>query len=152
MILIWRHNKSNTYLLKIMYKRSTATLFLFQSHIGLLKLNTDANSRGVKLTCTWSDKLFSYYWLGWLLTVCSYHVTYVFQSESTLYSSLNVKGTPYSKQARNLKFKWLQRVSRTHNHSIRKRTLNHLTKLAKWLSCVVSTYLYDAFRASFRQL
>ena len=25
------------------------------------------------------------------LTVCSYHVTYVFQSESTLYSCLNVK-------------------------------------------------------------
>ena len=26
-----------------------------------------------------------------ILTVCSYHVTYVFQSESTLYSCLNVK-------------------------------------------------------------
>ena len=25
------------------------------------------------------------------LTVCSYHVTYAFQSESTLYSCLNVK-------------------------------------------------------------
>ena len=31
---------------------------------------------------------------------------------------------------------------RTHNHFIRKRTLNHLAKLAKRLSCVVSTYLY----------
>ena len=31
---------------------------------------------------------------------------------------------------------------RTHNHLIRKRTLNHLAKLAKRLSCVVSTYLY----------
>ena len=31
---------------------------------------------------------------------------------------------------------------RIHNHLARKRTLNHL---AKWLSCVVSTYPYDAF-------
>ena len=31
---------------------------------------------------------------------------------------------------------------RSHNHLIRKRTLNHLAKLAKRLSCVVSTYLY----------
>ena len=34
---------------------------------------------------------------------------------------------------------------RTHNLLVRKRTLNHLAKLAKWLSCVVSTYLYGAF-------
>ena len=37
------------------------------------------------------------------LTVCSYHVTYTFQYESTLYSC--------SKQARYLKFKWLQQDS-----------------------------------------
>ena len=29
--------------------------------------------------------------------------------------------------------------------TICKRTLNHLAKLTKWLSCVVSTYLYSAF-------
>ena len=34
---------------------------------------------------------------------------------------------------------------RIPNHLIRKRTLNHLVKLAEWLSCVVSTYLYGAF-------
>ena len=34
---------------------------------------------------------------------------------------------------------------RTHNHLVCKQTLNHLAKLAKWLSCVVSTYLYGAF-------
>ena len=34
---------------------------------------------------------------------------------------------------------------RTRNHGVRKQTLNHLAKLAKWLSCVVSTYLYGAF-------
>ena len=35
--------------------------------------------------------------------------------------------------------------TRTHNYLVRKRTLNHLAKLVKWLGCVVSTYLYDAF-------
>ena len=34
---------------------------------------------------------------------------------------------------------------RTHNHLVRKRTLNHLAPLAKWLSSVVSTYVYSAF-------
>ena len=38
---------------------------------------------------------------------------------------------------------------RTHNHLVRKRTLNHLAKLVKWLSCVVSTYLYGAFDCMF---
>ena len=33
----------------------------------------------------------------------------------------------------------------TYNHVFLKQTLNHLAELAKWLSCVVSTYLYDAF-------
>ena len=39
--------------------------------------------------------------------------------------------------------------TRTHNHLVYKRTLNHLAKLAKWLSCVVSTYLYSAFDCMF---
>ena len=34
---------------------------------------------------------------------------------------------------------------RIHNHLVRKWTLNHLSKLIKWLSCVVSTYPYNAF-------
>ena len=34
---------------------------------------------------------------------------------------------------------------RAHYHLVRKRTPNHLTKQAKWLSCIVSTYLYGAF-------
>ena len=78
------------------------------------------------------------------LTVCYYHVTYEFQSVSTLY------GLP--------ECQWLLVWSRhhiwsssdsnkiqTHNHLVCKQTLNHFTKLAKWLSCVVSTYLYGAF-------
>ena len=39
--------------------------------------------------------------------------------------------------------------ARTHNYLVHKRTLNHLAKLAKWLSCVVSTYLYRAFNCIF---
>ena len=78
------------------------------------------------------------------LTICYYHVTYVFQSESSLYSCLNVKEL----LARNRRDIWSLSNSngiRTHNHLVRKRTLNHLAKLAKWLSCVVIIYLYGAF-------
>ena len=78
------------------------------------------------------------------LTVCHYHVMHSFQSESTLYSCLNVKEF----LARNRPNIWSLTDSnriRTNNHLVRKRTLNHLAKLSKWLSCVVSTYLYHAF-------
>ena len=82
------------------------------------------------------------------LIVCFYHVMYEFESESTLYSCLNVKEL----LARSRRHIW--RLSdcngtRTHNHLLRKRTLNHLAKLAKWLSCVVSTYLYVPFDCMF---
>ena len=39
--------------------------------------------------------------------------------------------------------------ARTNNHLVCKRTHNHLAELAKWLSCVVSTYLYRAFDCMF---
>ena len=35
--------------------------------------------------------------------------------------------------------------TQTHNDLADKRTLNHLAKLAKWFSRVVSTYPYGAF-------
>ena len=35
--------------------------------------------------------------------------------------------------------------TRTHNHLVHKGTLNHLVKPTKWLSCVVSSYMYGAF-------
>ena len=35
------------------------------------------------------------------------------------------------------------------NHLVLKRTLNHLAKLTKRLSCVLSTYLYGAFNCMF---
>ena len=78
------------------------------------------------------------------MTVCSYHVTYTFQSEPTLYICLNVKEI----LARNRRNIWSLsdwNGTRTYNHLVPKRILNHLAKLAKWLSCVVSTYLYGAF-------
>ena len=63
------------------------------------------------------------------MTVCSYHVTYTFQSESTLYSCLNVKEL----LARSRREIWSLsdcNWTRTHNHLVRKRTLNHLAKKA----------------------
>ena len=37
----------------------------------------------------------------------------------------------------------------TQNNLVCKQTLNHLNTLAKWLSCIVSTYLYGAFDCAF---
>ena len=77
-------------------------------------------------------------------SVCYYHVTYAFQSESTFYSCLNVEEL----LAQNRRNMWILSVSngiRTHNHLVIKRTLNHVAKPAKLLSCVVSIYLYGAF-------
>ena len=74
-------------------------------------------------------------------SVCSYHVTYAFQSESTLYSCLNVKEL-LARSRREIwslsDCNWI----RTHNHLVRKGTLNHLAKLAdlaKWLSVRLRT-------------
>ena len=67
------------------------------------------------------------------LTACSCHVMYTFQSESTLYSCLNVKEllAQSRREIWNLSdCNW----TRTYDHLIHKLTLNHLAKLAKWLS------------------
>ena len=64
------------------------------------------------------------------LTVYYYNVTYVFQSESTLSSCLNVKEL----LARNRRDIWSLSDSnriRTHNHLVHTRTFNHLAKLSK---------------------
>ena len=39
--------------------------------------------------------------------------------------------------------------TRTHNHLVHKQTPNHFPKLGKWLSCVVSTYMYGALDCVF---
>ena len=70
------------------------------------------------------------------VTVCSYHVTYAFQSESSLYSCLNVK-RPLAQSRREIWSLSDCNLTRTHNPLVDKGTLNHLTKLtssSKWLS------------------
>ena len=82
------------------------------------------------------------------LTVCSPYFTYAFQSDSPLYSYLSVKGF----HARSRRESWSLSDwtwTRTQNDLVRTRTLNHSVELAKWLSCVLSTYLYGAFDCMF---
>ena len=82
------------------------------------------------------------------LTVWSYHVTYTFQIKSTLYGCLNIKELPAWK--RHDIWNLIDcNGTQTHNHLVCKRRLNHLPKLTKWLSCVVSTYMYSAFHCMF---
>ena len=81
------------------------------------------------------------------LTVSFYHVAYVFQSKSRLYRYVNVKELPY----RNRPDIWSLidcNTTQTYNHLVCKRALNHLAKLAKGLSCAVSTYLCEALDLS----
>ena len=78
------------------------------------------------------------------LAVCSYHVTYVFQSESTFYICLNVKKV----LARNRGNIWSLsdcNGTRTLNHLVHQQTLNHLANLTKWLRWFESPYWYGAF-------
>ena len=102
-------------------------------------------SHSVVFTCfviMTSDFSFLWYFLN------SCHVTYAFQSESTLYSCLDAKQL----LARSRREIWKLRDynwTPTQNHLVLKRTLNHLAKLVKWLSCVLSTYLYGAFDCMF---
>ena len=61
-------------------------------------------------------------------TVCSCHVTYAFESESTLYSCLNVK--ELLARSRHEIWRWGDcNWTRAQNHLVLKRTLNHLAKL-----------------------
>ena len=81
------------------------------------------------------------------LTVC-YNVTYALQSESTLYCCLNIKEL----LAQNRCKIWCLidcSLSRTESLLVRQRTLNHLAKLAKWLTFVVSWNLYGTFDCMF---
>ena len=78
------------------------------------------------------------------LIVCFYQVSYEFESESTLYSCLNVKEL-LARSRRHIARLSDGNGTRTHNHLVRKRILNHLAKLATWLSSVVSIYPYGAF-------
>ena len=80
----------------------------------------------------------------YLYGVYYYHVTYAFPSESTLYSCLNVK-VLLARNRRGVRSLSDGNWIRIHNHLVRKSTVDHLVKLVKWLSCVLSTYLYCTF-------
>ena len=54
------------------------------------------------------------------LTVCSYYITYAFQSESTLYSCLNIKEL-LARSMREISSLWDYNGTQTHNHLVRKR-------------------------------
>ena len=82
------------------------------------------------------------------LTECSCHVMYASHGEYKLYIWMNVKEL----LARNRReiWRWSDRNgTRTQNHLVLKWTLNHLVKLSKRLSCVLSTYMYGAFDSIF---
>ena len=74
------------------------------------------------------------------LTVCYYHVTYVFQSEPTLYSCLNFKELLAQKQARHLSLSDSNGIW-TYDHLARKRTFNHLAKVFFYVQVVVGLNL-----------
>ena len=69
------------------------------------------------------------------MNVCSCHVTYTFQSESTLYTCLNVKEL-LAQSRREIWSLSDCNWTRTQNHLIRKQTFNHW---AKWLSVHLRT-------------
>ena len=66
-----------------------------------------------------------------------------FHSESSPYIDQNVKEL-FAQNKCNIWSLSYCNWTRTHNHLVSKRTRNHLTKQAKWLSRVVITYLYSA--------
>ena len=79
--------------------------------------------------CVWGSDTFKHLCDIWFFfTVCSWHVKYAFQSEPTLYSFLNVKELLARSRPKIWKLSdrnW----TRSQNHLVLKRTLNHLAKL-----------------------
>ena len=75
------------------------------------------------------------------LIACSCHFTYAFQSESKLYSCPSVKEL-FAQSRREIWRLSACNWTQTQNHLVRKRIPNHLANLAKWLTSVLSTYLW----------
>ena len=78
---------------------------------------------------------------NFFLTVCYYHATYAFQSESTLYSCLNVKELLVWNRCDIWGLSDSNRIQ-TQNHLVCEQTINYLAKLAclaKWLSACLPT-------------
>ena len=70
------------------------------------------------------------------LPVCAIHVTYAFQSKPTLYRCLNIKEL-LARHSRNIWSLSGCNGTQTTSYLAWKQTLNHLTKLAKWLNWVL---------------
>ena len=106
-----------------------------QNHL-LLKRTLNSLAKLTKwLSCVLSTHLYGA--LDCMFLSCHVHVSEWMQ---TLYLP-ECQGTP----ARIRREIWMWsdcNWTRTQNHLVLKWTLNHLAKLAKWLSCVLSTYLY----------
>ena len=64
------------------------------------------------------------------LTVCSYHITWAFQSESSIYSCLKVKELLALNKREILTLSDCS-ATRTHHHLVCQQTHNHLAKQAK---------------------
>ena len=77
------------------------------------------------------------------------HVTYVFQSETTLNSCLNVKDLLTWNKCDIWSLSDCNGI-RSHNHLVRKRTLNHLAKLTNWLNGGVFVYELNGCGFKFR--
>ena len=76
------------------------------------------------------------------MIVCSYHVTYPFQGEFTLFSCLNVKELFARNRpdiCRLCDYNEISIILHSHNHLDRKQTRNHWASLAKWLSVCLWT-------------
>ena len=82
------------------------------------------------------------------LNLCSNNVTCAFQTESFLYICPNVKKL-LARKRRDIWGLSDCKGTRPQNHLVRKETLNYLAKLTKWLSWIVSTYLYGASDCKF---
>ena len=82
------------------------------------------------------------------LALCFYHFTYAFQSESTLRSCLNALEL-LAQSWRDIGNLSDSKILGTHDLLVCKRTLDHLAKLAKLLSCAVSIYLYGGSNSVF---
>ena len=86
----------------------------------------------VKVGIPWNECLRN------IVTVCYYHLTYVFHCESTLYSCLNVKDLIAQNRCNIYNLSDSNGIG-THSHWPCKWTLKNLAKLSKWLCVILQT-------------
>ena len=110
----------------ILIHQTTANIYLFKVNNG--------NTRRYEICSINKDTK---------MTACYYHVTYLFKSESTPYCCLNMKEL-FARNRRHISSLSDCNGIRTYNHLVRKRTVNHLTKLdVVMLSSLVTEQISD---------